>query len=40
VGFTGSSPTGETIARRAAGKPLLLELGGNGPTIVFEDADL
>jgi len=40
VGFTGSTATGHTIARRAAGKPLLLELGGNGPTIVFADADL
>lgn len=40
VAFTGSSATGEAIARRAAGKPLLLELGGNGPTIVLDDADL
>jgi acyl-CoA reductase-like NAD-dependent aldehyde dehydrogenase len=40
VTFTGSSATGETIARRSAGKPLLLELGGNGPTIVLDDADL
>ena len=40
VGFTGSSATGRRIAERAAGKPLLLELGGNGPTIIFEDADL
>ena len=40
VGFTGSPQTGDHIARRAAGKPLLLELGGNGPTIVLEDADL
>ncbi|MGW5366542.1 aldehyde dehydrogenase family protein [Actinopolymorpha pittospori] len=40
VGFTGSTATGRTIAARAAGKPLLLELGGNGPTIVFADADL
>lgn len=40
VGFTGSPPTGRHIAQRAAGKPLLLELGGNGPTIVLEDADL
>lgn len=40
VGFTGSTATGHTIAARAAGKPLLLELGGNGPTIVFADADL
>lgn len=40
VGFTGSSATGEQIARRAAGKPLLLELGGNGPTIILDDADM
>lgn len=40
VGFTGSPPTGEHIARRAAGKPLLLELGGNGPTVILDDADL
>ncbi|MEZ4240960.1 MAG: aldehyde dehydrogenase family protein [Myxococcota bacterium] len=40
VGFTGSPPTGRSIARRAAGKPCLLELGGNGPTIILDDADL
>jgi succinate-semialdehyde dehydrogenase/glutarate-semialdehyde dehydrogenase len=40
VAFTGSPQTGETIAQRAAGKPLLLELGGNGPVIVLDDADL
>lgn len=40
VGFTGSSATGATIARRGAGKPLLLEMGGNGPTIVLSDADV
>ena len=40
VAFTGSSATGEHIARQAAGKPLLLELGGNGPTLILEDADL
>jgi acyl-CoA reductase-like NAD-dependent aldehyde dehydrogenase len=40
VGFTGSSATGEHIATRAAGKPLLLELGGNGPTLILDDADL
>jgi succinate-semialdehyde dehydrogenase/glutarate-semialdehyde dehydrogenase len=40
IGLTGSSATGQIVARRAAGKPMLLELGGNGPTIVFDDADL
>jgi len=39
VGFTGSPPVGLKVARRAAGKPQLLELGGNAPTIVLEDAD-
>lgn len=40
IAFTGSTATGNAIAARAAGRPLLLELGGNGPTIVFADADL
>jgi succinate-semialdehyde dehydrogenase/glutarate-semialdehyde dehydrogenase len=40
VGFTGSPPTGRRIAERAAGKSLLLELGGNAPLMVFGDADL
>lgn len=40
VGFTGSTPTGKLVAEAAAGKPLQLELGGNGPSIVFDDADL
>lgn len=40
IGFTGSAATGRKIAERGAGKPLLLELGGNGPVVVFEDADL
>lgn len=40
VGFTGSSATGRRIAERGAGKAQLLELGGNGPTIVYADADL
>ncbi|MFP5076072.1 aldehyde dehydrogenase family protein [Rhizobium sp. YIM 134829] len=40
IGFTGSAATGKRIAERGAGKPLLLELGGNGPVVVFEDADL
>jgi acyl-CoA reductase-like NAD-dependent aldehyde dehydrogenase len=40
VGFTGSPETGERIMRRAAGKPVLLELGGNGPTVILDDADV
>jgi acyl-CoA reductase-like NAD-dependent aldehyde dehydrogenase len=40
VAFTGSSETGAIIAARAAGKPLMLELGGNGPTLVLADADI
>ncbi|HEX6130726.1 MAG TPA: aldehyde dehydrogenase family protein [Actinomycetota bacterium] len=40
VGFIGSIATGLTVAGRAAGKELLLEMGGNGPLVVMEDADL
>lgn len=40
VCFTGSPLTGKTIATRGAGKPMLLELGGNGPVIVLDDADV
>ena len=40
IAFTGSSETGRIIASRGAGKPLMVELGGNGPTIVLADADL
>jgi acyl-CoA reductase-like NAD-dependent aldehyde dehydrogenase len=40
VGFVGSTVTGESVARRAAGKHVMLELGGNGPMIVFADADI
>jgi acyl-CoA reductase-like NAD-dependent aldehyde dehydrogenase len=40
VAFTGSTETGMTVARRAAGKAQLLEMGGNGPFVVMEDADL
>lgn len=40
IGFTGSPETGEAIARDAGIKPTLLELGGNGPVIVLDDADL
>lgn len=40
VAFTGSAATGQLVARSAAGKPTLLELGGNGPTVVLNDANL
>jgi succinate-semialdehyde dehydrogenase/glutarate-semialdehyde dehydrogenase len=40
VGFIGSVATGRRVAERAAGKELLLEMGGNGPLVVLEDADL
>lgn len=40
VGFVGSVATGALVAARAAGKTQLLELGGNGPMVVLEDADL
>ena len=40
VGFIGSTATGRRIAERAAGKELLLEMGGNGPLVVLEDADI
>jgi acyl-CoA reductase-like NAD-dependent aldehyde dehydrogenase len=40
IGFIGSTETGRRVAERAAGKALLLELGGNGPMVVLEDADL
>jgi acyl-CoA reductase-like NAD-dependent aldehyde dehydrogenase len=40
IGFIGSIATGRRVAERAAGKELLLEMGGNGPLVVLEDADL
>jgi succinate-semialdehyde dehydrogenase/glutarate-semialdehyde dehydrogenase len=42
VSFTGSTAVGRKIAERATGtlKKVSLELGGNAPFIVFEDADL
>ena len=40
VGFIGSTATGRRIAQRAAGKTLLLEMGGNGPLVVLDDADV
>src|SRR5918996_101389 len=40
VGLTGGSATGRIVAEMAWDKHLLLELGGNGPVIVLDDADL
>jgi succinate-semialdehyde dehydrogenase/glutarate-semialdehyde dehydrogenase len=40
VAFIGSVETGHRVAERAAGKALLLEMGGNGPMVVLEDADV
>jgi acyl-CoA reductase-like NAD-dependent aldehyde dehydrogenase len=40
VAFIGSIATGLRIAQRAAGKALLLEMGGNGPMVILDDADL
>ncbi len=42
VSFTGSVATGKAVARAAAEGPrrTVLELGGNAPVIVHEDADL
>ncbi|MCA0143426.1 aldehyde dehydrogenase family protein [Blastococcus sp. LR1] len=40
VSFTGSTPVGKGIAEKAGLKKLSLELGGNGPLVVLDDADL
>jgi aldehyde dehydrogenase (NAD+) len=40
VSFTGSTPVGIGIAQKAPLKRLSLELGGNGPLVVLNDADL
>ena len=42
ITFTGSTPVGQHLARESAAtlKKLSLELGGNAPFIVFDDADL
>jgi succinate-semialdehyde dehydrogenase/glutarate-semialdehyde dehydrogenase len=42
ISFTGSTPVGKHLARASADtlKKLSLELGGNAPFIVFDDADL
>jgi acyl-CoA reductase-like NAD-dependent aldehyde dehydrogenase len=40
VGFIGSTETGRKVAEAAAGKAAVLELGGNGPVVIMDDADL
>ena len=42
VGFTGSTEVGKILMRQSAGtvKKMALELGGNAPFIVFDDADI
>ena len=40
VGFIGSTETGRLVAEAAVGKAAVLELGGNGPVVVMDDADL
>ena len=42
ISFTGSTAVGKILMRQAAGtvKKLSLELGGNAPFIIFDDADL
>jgi len=40
VGFIGSTETGRRVAEAAAGKAAILELGGNGPVVVMDDADV
>ena len=42
VGFTGSTEVGKLLMRQSAGtvKKVALELGGNAPFIVFDDADV
>ena len=40
VSFTGSVPVGKRIAATAGYKKLVLELGGNDPLIVLDDADV
>ncbi len=40
VAFIGSTATGRKVAEAAAGKSTLLEMGGNGPIVVLQDADV
>jgi acyl-CoA reductase-like NAD-dependent aldehyde dehydrogenase len=40
VAFIGSTATGRLVGQAAAGKAVLLEMGGNGPLVVMDDANL
>jgi acyl-CoA reductase-like NAD-dependent aldehyde dehydrogenase len=40
VGFIGSTVTGRLVAQAAAGKALVLEMGGNGPVVLLDDGDV
>jgi len=42
ISFTGSTPVGKTLMKQSSStlKKLSLELGGNAPFIVFDDADI
>ena len=40
VAFIGSTPTGRSVASAAAGKAVVIEMGGNGPVVVMDDADV
>ncbi|RNB85463.1 aldehyde dehydrogenase [Brevibacillus fluminis] len=40
IAFTGSTAVGERIVKEAGLKRTLLEMGGNGPLIVMEDANI
>ncbi|WP_324760488.1 aldehyde dehydrogenase family protein [Haloarcula montana] len=40
ISFTGSTPVGKYLADNSGMKEITLELGGNDPTIVWDDTDL
>ena len=40
VAFIGSTATGRLVGQAAAGKATLLEMGGNGPLVVMDDANV
>jgi succinate-semialdehyde dehydrogenase/glutarate-semialdehyde dehydrogenase len=40
IAFIGSTATGRIVGQAAAGKAALLEMGGNGPLVVMDDANL